>query len=74
MIHHASGLSPGDYLYTVQRLQGEESHMGIGRTVSRGPANVVQTYNGEGSERQPIGKKVTLFSLSAPSVTFQIKG
>lgn len=73
MIHHASGLSPGDYLYTVQCLQGEESHMGIGRAVSRGPANVVQTYNGEGSKK-PIGKKVTLFSLSTASYTIKIKG
>ena len=48
--------------------------MGIGRTVSRGPASVVQTYKGEGSKRQPIGKKVTLFSLSTPSYTIQIKG
>lgn len=61
-------------MYTVQCLQGEESHMGIGRAVSRGPANVVQTYNGEGSKRQPIGKKVTLFSLSTASYTIKIKG
>ena len=47
--------------------------MGIGRTVSRGPANVVQTYNAEGSKRQPIGKKVTVFSLSTP-YTIQING
>lgn len=48
--------------------------MGIGRTVSGGPANVVQAYNGKGSKRQPMGKKVTLFSLSTPSYTIQING
>ena len=46
--------------------------MGTGRRVSRRPANAVQTSDREGSQRQPVGEKVTVSLVC--SDTIQING